>query len=89
MAWINAWERMPDKDGTYMTQGIYGVDPQFYTTDGGWNTTRDKDGSVKDDHKIAETHILRWLEADDPPAVPQWARDAWIHKTWKEFDDAF
>ena len=90
MAWIDCWERQPDKDGEYMVQTKFDHDrPMLYSTIGGWNTYIDSKGDLHDDKAIRETHVLRWYEMETPPEIPEWVREAQKYKTWKEFDDAF
>lgn len=91
MAWIDCWERQPDKDGEYMVQTLYDNDGSMsYTTIGGWNTHLDSDGNLYNKSMIDETRILRWYEIEEnPPLPPEWAREARTYKTWKEWNNAF
>lgn len=70
--WVNARERLPEKDGEYMYQSVYGcVGAIFYTVEGGWNTTK-SDNVLNAKHAIEnDGYITRWLDAPDPEPVPE------------------
>ena len=90
MAWIDCWERQPDKDGEYIVQTVFdSAKPILYTTEGGWNTYIDSNGDLHNEKMISETHVLRWLEVDPVPDPPEWARIAWRYGTWEEWNNDF
>lgn len=72
--WVNAMEKLPEKDGIYMYQSVYGyVGTIFYTVEGGWNTSRNEEtGRLSDENAIEnDGYITRWLDAPDPEPVPE------------------
>ena len=72
--WINSRERLPEKDGEYMYQTVYGgIGSIFYTVEGGWNTTRDiSTGELRNEHAIAnDGYYARWFEVPVPEPIPE------------------
>ena len=72
--WVNAREKLPEKDGTYMYQSVYGyVGTIFYTVEGGWNTHRDAHtNELCDGDKIEnDGYITRWFDVPEPEPVPE------------------
>lgn len=77
--WINARDSEPAQDGYYLVQmtGNYlaGIS---YTCEGGWNTNYDDNGELDSAHAIPSKSVARWLDAPQPPAIPQeWVND-WL-----------
>lgn len=69
--WVNTRDRKPDHDGFYLVQLMYGdVDGLGYTTEGGWNTHYDLFGNLQNKSAIADYRIARWLDAPEPPEIP-------------------
>lgn len=73
MKWITKGN--PDKDGTYIVTKGYGevyTDTMTFTTDGGWNTYRNDDGSAEpseafDGTVVGEDNYLRaWIPLPKP-----------------------
>lgn len=77
--WINSRERLPEKDGEYMYQTVYGgIGSVFYTVEGGWNTTRDiSTGELRNEHAIAnDGYYARWFDVPEPEPIPEeWYRE--------------
>ena len=72
--WINSRERLPEKDGEYMYQSVYGyVGAMFYTVEGGWNTSRNKGtGKLSDENAIEnDGYIARWFDVPEPEPIPE------------------
>jgi hypothetical protein len=72
--WVNAMERLPEKDGEYKYQTVYGTTGCiFYTVEGGWNTNRDKfTGELCNEYAMEnDGYIARWFDAPDPEPVPE------------------
>ena len=72
--WVNAMERLPEKDGIYIYQSVYGdVGAMSYTVEGGWNTHRDANtNKLCDENKIKnDGYIARWVDVPDPEPVPK------------------
>ena len=72
--WINAKERLPEKDGEYMYQTVYGgIGCVFYTVEGGWNTTREiSTGELQTEHAIEnDGYYARWFEVPEPEPIPE------------------
>ena len=72
--WVNAKERLPEKDGIYMYQSIYGeVCSIQYTVKSGWNTHYDYvTGDLIDDYAIEnDGYIARWFDAPEPEPIPE------------------
>ena len=82
--WVNAMERLPEKDGEYIYQSIYGyVGTMNYTVEGGWNTHRDATNTNElcDENKMEnDGYIARWFDIPDPEPVPQEWYDEYFEK---------
>lgn len=77
--WIDTRTSKPTADGEYMVQKASGyVEPMFYTVKGGWNTSY-IDGVLRDEHRIEDISVARWLSVPTPPEVPQAWRDEWLN----------
>lgn len=75
--WVITREKMPEKDGFYLVQMVYGeVNGLTYTKEGGWNTLYDHDGILHAGNMIEKIRVARWLDAPEPPEVP----DIWFHE---------
>ena len=66
------WRRgRPKKDGTYIVTTFSGrVTDYFFTTDGGWNTTRENDGSVDKACAIEDEFVRGWIPYPAPMPDP-------------------
>lgn len=73
--WVDTRDTDPLDDGIYLVQmaGNY-ITAMTYTTDGGWNTHRRKNGTVETEDRMDSISVVRWFAAPEPPAIP----DAWI-----------
>lgn len=70
--WINTRDRLPDKDGEYMMQSVYGsIGTILYTVDGGWNTHRTAAGLFMDNAISNNGYIARWFDIPEPEPVPE------------------
>ena len=77
--WIDTRTSKPTADGEYMVQKASGyVESMFYTVKGGWNTSY-IDGVLRDEHRIEDISVARWLSVPTPPEVPQAWRDEWLN----------
>lgn len=77
--WVDTRERMPQKDGFYLVQSVWGnLCGYEYTVAGGWNTFYTiSDNRLSAESAIKNSHVVRWFEAPEPPAVPQeWEDEA-------------
>lgn len=61
----------PEKDGIYFVirHLTHERDCLGYTTDGGWNTHREADGSVFAKYAISDETFDCWLDVEDPQEV--------------------
>lgn len=65
--WIDSRDASPDRDGTYLICTCYGdVDAVRYTTDGGWNTHRNEDGTLSDGYALGTDYIAQWFDHPSP-----------------------
>lgn len=72
--WINSRERLPEKDGEYMYQSVYGdIGSINYTVEGGWNTHRSPTNGRLCDNNAMENdgYVARWFEAPEPEPIPE------------------
>jgi hypothetical protein len=85
--WNDTIEKVPEKDGEYIVQTVFGrVTSMNYTVANGWNTSEDStESAIKDD-----MYIVRWLEPEAPPAVPKGLSDVYLETrmSWEEYRKA-
>ena len=62
----------PEKDGEYIITNRWNeVRTILFTTDGGWNTARNKAGELSVEHKLKDDYVRGWLPFPDPmPETP-------------------
>lgn len=75
--WINARERLPEKNGTYMMQTVFGeVSTILYTVKGCWNSYY-SDGLLHDENSWKnDGYIVRWFDVPKPDPVPtEWYKE--------------
>ena len=76
--WIDTRDRNPDRDSNYFIQWVSDgtLTIMNYTPEGGWNTHRDKDGTLSDYCMIADYCIARWYDIPQPEPVPEeWVKE--------------
>lgn len=76
--WVNTRDRLPEKDGEYIMQTVVGkVSSIHYTVEGGWNSYRDKDGTLNSfSDESWNLYVVRWFDIPEPKAVPiKWVRE--------------
>lgn len=77
--WINTRDHNPDKDGVYLVQMASGSKNGLsYTVGGGWNTEREKDGTIWADAAMTNVQVARWFDAPEPEPVPREWYDEWM-----------
>ena len=61
----------PEKDGIYLViwRLSHQRDAVTFTTDGGWNTHREDDGSIFTEHALSDDTFILWLDVEDPQEV--------------------
>ena len=83
--WINAKERLPERDGPYLIQTVYGdISSLNYTTAGGWNTYYVY-GKLLAEHSFEnDGYIARWFDAPIPEPVPEEWREEYYQSYVEE-----
>lgn len=70
--WIDTRDRNPSKDGFYIFQDVTGdIGAANYTTEYGWNTSRNMDGTVHSKSKMNNYYVVRWYEVPRPEPIPE------------------
>ena len=78
--WIDTRTIGPTRDGEYMIQKANGiVEAMMYTTDGGWNTYRDSDGTLHNNCAMDYRYVVRWFDVPAPSKVPAEWYEEWLH----------
>ena len=49
----------------------------LYTLEGGWNSFYTKDGELIGKDEMDPYYVVRWLEEEKPPKVPQEWKEEW------------
>lgn len=82
--WINAKERLPERDGLYLIQTVYGdIGSLNYTTAAGWNTHY-VCGRLFAEHGFEnDGYIARWLDAPIPEPVPE----EWLEEFYQRYEE--
>lgn len=86
--WIDTRDCVPLADGEYYTQNVLGrIMPMNYTSEGGWNTYRDEDGTLRGSGLISgDLYIARWYKISTPPDIPKEWYEEWYRKAVTECD---
>lgn len=66
--WHDATLMSPPKDGKYFIVWWDEVTMMDYTTDGGWNTHREPDGTVYSQYSLTGKYVELWA---DPPMIEE------------------
>lgn len=83
--WVDSRDRLPNKDGEYMMQSVYGgIGTILYTVDGGWNTHRTEAGVAMENAIPNNGYIARWFEVPEPEPVPE----EWVDEYEEARDDS-
>ena len=72
--WIETRKQLPEKDGYYLVQTVFGsTHVMIYSVEGGWNT------SYKDDPMtLNPLYVVRWLDSPEPDGIPkEWEKEYW------------
>ena len=72
--WVDSRERLPERDGEYLYQSVYGdISSINYTVEGGWNTHRSPNtGRLCDDNAMEnDGFVARWFDAPEPKPIPE------------------
>lgn len=70
--WIDTRDCVPLTDGEYVTQSVFGeVQYMYYTSEGGWNTHRDENGTLYNERAIDGLYVARWYSVPSPKEVPE------------------
>lgn len=70
--WIDTRDCVPLTEGEYIVQTVYGrVCHMNYTTEGGWNTHKDADGTLYTENAIEDLYVARWFDIPTPREVPE------------------
>lgn len=64
--WYDSTKVVPAHDGKYLRYGYNEVDDILYTVEGGWNSYRDKEGTLyTSDHKLSDEFVSMWAYLPD------------------------
>ncbi len=83
--WVDSRERLPENDGQFIYQSVYGsVSTINYTVQGGWNTHWVNPDELSEEYKIEnDGYVARWFDVPEPEAIPE----EWVAEYGEDGED--